>query len=75
VQLSKVKLVLGILCAILAAFTIVRPAPADTKPPTPSVGVGAQYDSTHVYVAPDDLDRFVTSFKATFGGSSTSQTA
>jgi predicted enzyme related to lactoylglutathione lyase len=32
------------------------------------VAVGAQYDSTHVYVAPGDLDRFVNSFAATFGG-------
>jgi hypothetical protein len=30
--------------------------------------VGPQYDSTHVYVAPEDLDRFVASFIATFGG-------
>jgi hypothetical protein len=27
----------------------------------PSVGVGAQYDGTHVYVAPADLDRFTAS--------------
>src|SRR5580658_9375787 len=32
------------------------------------VAVGAQYDSTHVYVAPGDLDAFVKSFAATFGG-------
>jgi predicted enzyme related to lactoylglutathione lyase len=37
------------------------------------VGVGAQYDTTHVYVAPDDVDKFVTSFTATFGGQSTKQ--
>lgn len=35
--------------------------------------VGAQYDTTHVYVAPDDVDRFVDSFIATFGGKSTKQ--
>jgi|SRR3984957_2454907 len=32
------------------------------------IAVGAQYDSTHVYVAPTDLDAFVSSFAATFGG-------
>jgi len=32
------------------------------------VAVGAQYDSTHVYVAAGDLDAFVKSFTATFGG-------
>jgi hypothetical protein len=37
------------------------------------IGVGAQYSTTHVYVAPDDVDKFVTSFLATFGGQSTKQ--
>ncbi len=32
------------------------------------VAVGAQYDSTHVYVAPGNLDAFVNSVIATFGG-------
>jgi hypothetical protein len=35
---------------------------------TTSVAVGAQYDSTHVYVTPGDLDRFTDSLVATFGG-------
>jgi predicted enzyme related to lactoylglutathione lyase len=37
------------------------------------VAVGAQYDTTHVYVAPEDVDKFVASFLATFGGQSTKQ--
>ena len=41
--------------------------------PAPQVGVGAQYDTTHVYVAPDAVDRFAASFLATFGGQSTKQ--
>jgi predicted enzyme related to lactoylglutathione lyase len=32
------------------------------------ITVGAQYDSTHVYVAPGDMDAFVASFASTFGG-------
>ena len=36
---------------------------------TPDVAVGPQYDSTHVYVAPEDVDRFVASILSTFGGS------
>lgn len=40
---------------------------------TPQFGVGAQYDTTHVYVAPGDVDAFVKSFLATFGGASTKQ--
>jgi hypothetical protein len=38
-----------------------------------TVAVGAQYDSTHVYVAPGDLDAFVGSFIATFGGQASKQ--
>jgi predicted enzyme related to lactoylglutathione lyase len=36
-------------------------------------GVAPQYDTTHVYVAPEDFDRFVVSLLATFGGSITKQ--
>jgi hypothetical protein len=39
----------------------------------PVVAVAPQYDTTHVYVAPEDVDRFVASFLATFGGQSTKQ--
>ncbi|KWO75476.1 VOC family protein [Burkholderia ubonensis] len=38
-----------------------------------TVAVAPQYDTTHVYVAPEDVDRFVASFLATFGGKSTPQ--
>src|SRR6202166_4835251 len=40
---------------------------------SPAVAVGPQYDTTHVYVAPADVDGFVASFLATFGGQSTKQ--
>jgi predicted enzyme related to lactoylglutathione lyase len=40
---------------------------------TVSVAVGPQYDTTHVYVAPEDFDRFVASLLATFGGTATKQ--
>jgi predicted enzyme related to lactoylglutathione lyase len=49
------------------------PAAAKEAPATPMVAVGSQYDTTHVYVAPADVDRFVESFLATFGGQSTKQ--
>jgi hypothetical protein len=35
---------------------------------TAEVAVGPQYDTTHVYVAPEDFDRFVASLITTFGG-------
>jgi hypothetical protein len=40
---------------------------------TPVVAVGAQYDTTHVYVAPENVDAFVKAFVGTFGGTSTKQ--
>jgi predicted enzyme related to lactoylglutathione lyase len=40
---------------------------------SPAVAVGPQYDTTHVYVAPADVDPFVASFLATFGGQSSKQ--
>lgn len=40
---------------------------------TPNVAVEPQYDTTHVYVAPEDFDRFVASLVATFGGTTSKQ--
>src|SRR6266446_1103472 len=37
------------------------------------VAVSPQYDTTHVYVAPQDFDRFVASLIATFGGTTSKQ--
>jgi hypothetical protein len=41
---------------------------ADAASPRSDIAVGPQYDSTHVYVAPDEVEAFVASFVATFGG-------
>ena len=38
---------------------------------TKSVAVAPQYDTTHVYVDPQNFDRFVASLIATFGGTTT----
>src|SRR6202166_3085298 len=40
---------------------------------TANVAVGPQYDTTHVYVAPQDFDRFVASLIGTFGGTASKQ--
>ena len=50
------------------SLTAALAAPADS-----SLGVGAQYDTTHVYVQPEDFDKFVASLLATFGGTTTKQ--
>ncbi|WP_050419477.1 glyoxalase [Bradyrhizobium tropiciagri] len=61
--------------ALAAAVVTTTPAAAkDTaKSREAAVAVAPQYDTTHVYVAPEDVDKFVTSFLATFGGKSTKQ--
>jgi len=56
--------------AVLAALLPAGGAQSSVATTTPNVAVGPQYDSTHVYVAAADLDRFVASFIATFGGQS-----
>ena len=55
--------------AILLMSVVIGNAPGAT----PEVAVGPQYDTTHVYVAPADFDRFVSSLVATFGGTTTKQ--
>jgi len=49
------------------------PVAAQAISTMPNVAVGPQYDTTHVYVAPQDFDRFVASLIATFGGTTTKQ--
>lgn len=59
-----------IVCAVIATLVA---SPVRARDAAPPIGVGSQYDTTHVYVAPDDVDKFVASFTATFGGQSTKQ--
>ena len=54
-----------------AAILAMAAGGAAAKGPQPAVG--PQYDTTHVYVDPADVDAFVHSFLATFGGTSTKQ--
>lgn len=48
-------------------------AQTHTTKQTPAVAVGPQYDSTHVYVAPEEVDAFVKAFLGTFEGKSSKQ--
>jgi hypothetical protein len=48
-------------CVHASARSVETAGPVD-------VAVGPQYDTTHVYVAAQDFDRFVASVTATFGG-------
>ncbi|QDK35081.1 glyoxalase [Sphingomonas sp. IC081] len=60
--------------AVIATSPIAVPA-AIAKPAAASAdySVGAQYDTTHVYVPQDQFDTFVSSFVATFGGTTSKQ--
>jgi len=68
--LTGILLAAGSPCTL---FLIAVAAEAGAVADNPSVSVGPQYDTTHVYVAPNNFDRFVTSIIATFGGSRSKQ--
>ena len=57
----------GLLASLLFTAAIAAGASA------PDLAVGPQYDTTHVYVAPENFDKFVASLIATFGGTTTKQ--
>jgi hypothetical protein len=63
------------IAAIFAGAMGIRPEIVDARPVANRMqfAVGAQYGTTHVYVAPEDMDRFTASFIATFGGKSSPQ--
>jgi hypothetical protein len=52
----------------VASVGVLSPVDKNAFAEGPSLAVGPQYDTTHVYVAPEDFDRFVESLTATFGG-------
>jgi hypothetical protein len=66
--------------AAIALLTVLIAGPllsSQNATPHPSasdvIAVASQYDTTHVYVAPSEVDRFVAAFLGTFGGQSTKQ--
>ena len=77
--MGKKKILAGMSAAVFltvcftweARFSAFAQSPQTAK--TAAVAVGPQYDTTHVYVAPQDFDRFVASLIATFGGTTTKQ--
>jgi len=69
-MISNHRPIMIMLLSLIASNAIAR----EVAPATASqIGVGAQYDTTHVYVAPEHIDKFIASFLATFGGQSTKQ--
>ncbi|RAS33163.1 glyoxalase [Paraburkholderia bryophila] len=69
---------LGVAVAIAFGLVATTPSISLAKanlgvPQSASFSVGTQYDTTHVYVAPEDFDKFTDSFVATFGGHKSQQ--
>ena len=60
------RFLMTVIALLLTA--IVYGVPTDSN-----FGVGPQYDTTHVYVRPENFDGFVASLLATFGGTATKQ--
>jgi hypothetical protein len=63
-------LAVGVVNRFLVTSALAQNAQTDG---TANPAVGPQYDTTHVYVAPEDFDRFVASLIATFGGTTSKQ--
>jgi hypothetical protein len=60
--MQKMRMALGLVSILMLAGL------AGGAQAAPALAVGPQYDTTHVYVAPEKFERFVKSFVATFGG-------
>jgi hypothetical protein len=58
---------------VITTIALLSMVEAFATPSESNFGVGAQYDTTHVYVQPEDFDKFVASLVATFGGTTTKQ--
>src|SRR5258708_1154472 len=69
---TSVAILLTIGFAIESQYFTTSPQPVQI-PKTASVAVGPQFDTTPVFVAPQDFDRFVASLIATFGGTTAKQ--
>jgi hypothetical protein len=54
----------GLTTIATTAFVAATPVEARAAAPTPAVVPGAQYDTTHVYVAPENVDLQNTLSKA-----------
>jgi predicted enzyme related to lactoylglutathione lyase len=66
---SRSRIAAGTAVVALAVFLFATARqPFAQAPANKGVAVGPQYDTTHVYVSAADLDAFVSSFTATFGG-------
>ena len=69
-MMTSLALSAALAAGITASPEVLAQAPA---PVAAKFSIGPQYDTTHVYVAAADFDKFVASFVATFGGKTSPQ--
>jgi hypothetical protein len=69
----KIKRLMGGFVGICIGLAPISGFAKPSQAPVGDMAVGPQYDTTHVYVAPEDFDRFVASLTATFGGTTSKQ--
>ena len=67
---SLVRFAVAVIVIFTASASMAKSHAAD---PASVVAVGPQYDTTHVYIAPENIDAFVKAFLGTFGGTTTKQ--
>jgi hypothetical protein len=78
-RITRYLAVTTVAALLVVGSAHLSPLPGNTPPvvhastSTPNPGVAPQYDTTHVYVSPEDFDRFVASLVATFGGTTSKQ--
>jgi hypothetical protein len=63
----------AVLAVLVGSWVPVPLARAEEALETAALAVGPQYNTAHVYVSPEDVERFSTSLVATFGGTKSQQ--
>jgi hypothetical protein len=63
----------AVLTVLVGSWVAAPWAHAEEAFETPALAVGPQYETSHVYVSPEDVERFSTSLVATFGGTKSQQ--
>jgi hypothetical protein len=63
----------AVLTVLVGSWVAAPWARAEEALETPALAVGPQYETSHVYVSPEDVERFRASLVATFGGTKSQQ--
>ena len=72
-SIARLALVSLLACGLAVSGVQAQPVAKHHTGHPAGFAVAPQYGTTHVYVQPEEVDRFVSAFLATFGGHSTKQ--